>query len=220
MHNQPALAKPIALLGGTFDPIHLGHLYIALKIQQTYDLAEVRFIPSAHPVHRDSPRASPEQRLTMLTYAIENEPTLKVDDCEIQRKGPSYTIDTLEILRQKFPSTPLCLILGLDAWSGFSTWHRYEDILHLCHIIIAMRPPYLLPQTGKLAELLKQFQTQDVSALHASLGGKILFHSTTSLDISATTIREMIAKGQNPQALLPPSVYNYIVKQHLYCDIK
>ncbi len=220
MSHQTDLAKPIAILGGTFDPVHVGHLRIALEIQQAYDLAEVRFIPCWQPVHRDKPFATPEQRLAMLDAAIENQPMFKIDDCEIQRQGPSYTIDTIEMLRQKFPRTPLCLILGLDAWSGFATWHRYEDILRLAHLIIAMRPSYLLPQTGKVAELLKQHQTQDVSALHTSLGGKILVHADTSIDIAATTLRDMIAKGQNPQGLLPDSIYDYIVKHHLYSERK
>lgn len=220
MSNQPDLAKPIAILGGTFDPVHFGHLRIAAEILQAYDLAEVRFIPCWQPVHRDKPFATPEQRLAMLDAAIENQPMFKIDDCEIQRQGPSYTIDTIEMLHQKYPHTPLCLILGLDVWSGFTTWHRYKDILRLAHLIIAIRPPYLLPQTGKMAELLQQHQTQDISVLHTSLGGNIIVHSDTSLDISATTIRKMIANGQNPHALLPDSVYNYIVKQHLYSERK
>ncbi len=212
------LAQPIAILGGTFDPVHIGHLRIALEIQQAYHLAEVRFIPCWQPVHRAPPIATPEQRLAMLACAIKNEPTFKLDDCEIQRQGPSYTINTLEIIRQKFPHTPLCFILGLDAWCGFATWHRYEDILRLAHLIIAMRPSYLLPQTGKLAELLQQHQTKEISTLQTSLGGNIIIHSTTSLDMSATAIRNQIAKGEHPRPLLPDGVYDYIVKQHLYSE--
>lgn len=220
MHNQPNLAKPIGIFGGTFDPVHLGHVRIALEIQQAYDLAEVRFTPCWQPVHRNLALATPAQRLAMLDAALEHQPMLKIDHSEIQRQGPSYTIDTVNMLRQKFPRTPLCLILGLDAWSEFATWHQYEAILQLAHLIIAMRPPYLLPQTGKIAELLQQHQTQNGSALHTSLGGNIIVHSATTIDIAATTIREMILKGQNPHALLPSGVYSYIVKHHLYSERK
>jgi nicotinate-nucleotide adenylyltransferase len=210
------LTQPIGILGGTFDPVHFGHLHIALELQQAYNLAGIRFIPCWQPVHRASPIATPEQRLAMLVRAVANESTLKVDDCEIQRKGPSYMVETIETLRGKFPNTPLCLILGVDAWSGFTTWQRYEDILRLSHLIIAQRPSYLLPETGTVAVLLQRHLTQDASTLRKSLGGHILLHPVTSLEISATAIRNQIAQGQDPRYLLPDSVYDYIVKHHLY----
>lgn len=210
------LAQPIGILGGTFDPVHFGHLRMALELQQAYNLAEMRFIPCWQPVHRALPLATPEHRLAMLACAVANEPTFKVDDCEIQRKEPSYMIDTLELLRKKFPHTPLCLILGIDAWAGFATWQRYEAILSLSHIIIAQRPSYPLPETGTVAVLLQQHLQQDASTLCGSLGGNILLHPVTSLEISATAIRNQITQGQDPRYLLPDSVYDYIVKYRLY----
>ncbi len=210
------LAQPIGILGGTFDPVHFGHLRIALELQHAYHLAEVRFIPCWQPVHRASPVASPGQRLAMLACAVKNESTFKVDDCEIQRKSPSYMIDTIETLREKYPDTPLCLILGADAWSGFAAWQRYETILHLSHLIIAQRPSYPLPETGTVAVLLQQHLTQDASTLRESLGGHIILHPVTSLEISAAAIRNQIAQGQDPRYLLPDSVYDYIVKHHIY----
>ncbi len=216
MTISTTLTQPIALFGGTFDPIHKGHIQTALEIQRAYQLAEVRFIPCWQPVHRPLPFATPEQRLAMLACAIQNMPTFTIEECEIQRHGPSYTIETLELLRQKLPQTPLCFILGLDAWRGFAEWHRYEDILRLAHLIIAMRPSYSLPQSGKTKELLQQYQTQDVSALHVSLGGSIVVHALSERDISATAIRKQIAEGKNPGDLLPNGVYDYIVKQQLY----
>src|SRR5579864_366976 len=113
------IQKPIGILGGTFDPIHFGHLRSALELHQALDLAEVRLIPCYQPVHRKSPIASPEQRLAMVRKAVENEPALQVDSCEIQRKGPSYMIDTLLTLHKKLPHTPLCLIMGIDALLNF-----------------------------------------------------------------------------------------------------
>ncbi len=210
------ITAPIAFLGGTFDPIHWGHLSIALEIQRSYLLTEVQFIPCWQPVHRDTPLASPKERLEMLNLAIKDEPSFKIEDCEIKRQGPSYTIDTLIFLREKFPHTPLCLILGADAWTGFATWHHYEEILNLAHLIIAARPAYPLPTTGKLANLLEQHQKRDAAALHNSLAGNIIVHSLSAIDISATVIRNQIALGQNPETLLPKNVYEYILAHHLY----
>jgi nicotinate-nucleotide adenylyltransferase len=169
-------------------------------------------------VHRKSPIATPEQRLEMVKQAIVNEPTLQVEDCEIERKGPSYMIDTLEILHKKIPNTPLCLIMGIDALLHFPSWHRWEDILKQAHLIIAHRPHYHLPQTGIVAELIKQRLKSNSEALQESLAGYILLHPVTPLEISATDIRKQIAMGKSPQFLLPDNVYKYI-QQHGVYDI-
>lgn len=210
------LQQAIGILGGTFDPIHFGHLRTALELYQTLDLAEVRIIPCYQPVHRKSPAASPEQRLAMVKRAIAAEPHLKIDNCEIQRKGPSYTIDTLEMLHKKLPTTPLCLIIGIDALLGFPSWHRWEDILKLAHLVVAHRPQYHLPHTGIVAELIKNRLVQNPVALHESLAGNILLHPVTPLEISATDIRRQIAMGRSPRYLLPDSVYEYIQQHGVY----
>jgi nicotinate-nucleotide adenylyltransferase len=212
---QP-LQQAIGILGGTFDPIHFGHLRTALELCQGLDLAEVRLVPCYQPVHRKTPIASPEQRLQMARHAIEFEPALKVDDIEIQRKGPSYTIDTLIALREKLPLTPLCLIMGIDALLSFSSWHRWQDILGLAHLIVVHRPQYQLPQTGIIADLLKDRLKTTSSALHESLNGNIVLHPVTSLEISATDIRKQIAMGKNPRYLLPNNVYKYIQDHGVY----
>jgi len=216
MNNMYNIQQPIGLLGGTFDPIHFGHLRTALELYQAHDLAEVRLIPCYRPVHRKLPTASPEHRLAMVRTAIADESALKVDDCEIQRKGPSYTIDTLEAFRQTMPDTPLCLIMGIDALLGFPSWHRWEDILKLAHLLVAHRPQYHLPQTGIVANLLKQRLKHHSSALHECIAGNIVLHPITSLDISATDIRKQIASGRNPRYLLPDSVYQYIEQHGVY----
>ncbi len=213
MHN---LQQPTGILGGTFDPIHFGHLRTALELRQTLDLAEVLIIPCYQPMHRKAPVATPEQRLAMVQQAIANEPSLRIDSCEIQRKGPSYTIDTLEILRKKLPHTPLCVIIGIDALLNFPSWHRYEDILKLAHLVVAHRPFYHLPQTGIIAELIKNRLVNSPLALHETLAGHILMHPVTSLEISATDIRKQIAMGRNPRYLLPDSVYEYIQQHGVY----
>lgn len=211
-----SLQKAIGILGGTFDPIHFGHLRTALELYQAFDLAEVRLIPCYQPVHRKLPVASPEQRLAMVRAAIENEPALSVDDCEILRKGPSYMIDTLETLREKIPQTPLCLIMGIDALLNFPSWHRWKEILELAHLIVAHRPQYHLPQTGIIADLVKQCLTQQPESVHKHLAGHIVLHPVTPLEISATDIRKQIAMGQSPHFLLPDNVYNYIQQHGVY----
>jgi len=205
--------QAIGILGGTFDPIHFGHLRTALELQQTLNLAKVRLIPCFQPVHRLPLIATPEQRLEMVKIAITDEPALGVDDCEIQRQGSSYTVDTLIHLRKNMPNTPLCLIMAMDAFLHFPTWHRPEEILTLAHLVIAHRPQYELPETGIVADLLKKRMKQDTADLQHTLAGNIFLQSVTALEISATDIRQQIAKDGNPRFLLPSKVYSYI-KQH------
>lgn len=214
--NMHHLQKAIGILGGTFDPIHFGHLRTAFELHQTLDLAEVRFIPCYQPVHRKSPIATPEQRLAMVMKAIENEPAFQVDDSEIQRKGPSYMIDTLEGLHKNLKHTPLCLIMGIDALLHFPSWHRWEDILKRAHLVVAHRPHYHLPTTGIVADLIKHRLTNNPESLHDSLAGHIFLHPVTPLEISATDIRKQITMGRNPRFLLPDSVYKYIQQHGVY----
>ena len=210
------LQQAIGILGGTFDPIHFGHLRTALEIHQVLDLAEVRLIPCYQPVHRKMPVASPEQRLAMVECAIADEPALKAENCEILRKGPSYTIDTLEILHEKLPHTPLCLIMGIDALLSFPSWNRWEEILKLAHLVVVHRPQYQLPQAGIVADLLKQRLKHNPTEIHGCLAGNIFLQPVTALEISATDIRKQIAAGRNPRYLLPASVYRYIQQHGVY----
>ena len=210
---MPKLEQAIGILGGTFDPIHFGHLRMALELYQALDLAEVRLIPCYQPVHRKLPVATPEQRLAMVQKAINREPALQVDACEIERQGPSYTIDTLITLHDRLPNTPLCIFMGIDALLNFPSWHKWEAILQLAHLVVAHRPQYQLPKTGVVADLLKQRLTKHAADLHKQAAGLIFLHPVTSLEISSTDIRKQIAMGMNPRFLLPNSVYDYI-KQH------
>lgn len=210
------LSQPIGILGGTFDPIHFGHLRTALELQQELHFAEVRLVPCYQPVHRKQPMASPEHRLAMARLAVESEALLQVDACEIERKGPSYTIDTLITLREALPHTPLCLIMGIDSLLSFSSWHRWQEILKLAHLVIVHRPRYRLPQTGVIADLLKQYLQKNQNKLHETLAGYIVLHPVTQLEISATDIRKQIALGKNPRYLLPNNVYQYIQDHGVY----
>jgi nicotinate-nucleotide adenylyltransferase len=152
----------------------------------------------------------------MVRCAIRDEPALTLDPCEIERQSPSYSIETLETLRSQFPQTPLCLIMGIDAFLGFPSWHRYEEILTLAHLIIAHRPQYHIPSSGIVASLLQDRLKHNSIALHEDLGGNIILHPVTALEISATDIRKQIATHRNPRYLLPDSVYEYIQQHNVY----
>jgi nicotinate-nucleotide adenylyltransferase len=208
--------KAIGLLGGTFDPIHMGHLRMALELYEALDLAKVHIIPCYQPVHRKLPIATPQQRLDMVQCAIASEPTLQIDDREIRRKGQSYMIDTLSELRQEMPQTPLCLLLGIDAFLGFPSWYRWKDILAHAHLIVAHRPQYQLPSTGVVSDLIKERLQNELAYIHENLSGGILLRPITSLEISATDIRKQIAMGKNPRYLLPGRVYDYIKEHGIY----
>jgi nicotinate-nucleotide adenylyltransferase len=207
------LNKPIGILGGTFDPIHHGHLRLALELYEDLDLQNVHIVPCFQPVHRKQPNASPEARLAMIKCAVAKQSELVADDREIRRHNPSYMIDTILSFREEMPNTPLCLLLGIDAFLGFPSWHRWKDILEHTHLVIAHRPQYNLPATGTIAKLLNERLQKEVSYLHQNLSGGILLRPITPLEISASDIRKLIAMGRNPRYLLPDSVYDHI-KQH------
>ncbi len=207
--------RAIGILGGTFDPIHFGHLRLALELHQAFDLDHIRLIPCFQPVHRKSPIASPEDRLSMAKRAVASEEALKVDDIEIRRKGPSYTIDTLLELRKK-TQHPFCILIGIDAFLGITSWQRWQEILDNAHLIVAHRPNYHLPNTGVVAKLLRDRLSEDSSIVHKKPNGCILLHPITALEISATDIRKQIAMGKNPRYLLPDNVYEFVKKRGIY----
>ena len=210
--------KAIGILGGTFDPIHHGHLRMAIELYQAFDLAKVHIMPTGNPMYRKQPVASKEQRFDMVKSALQNEPVLFADDREIRRKGASYTIDSLIEMRAEMPETPLCILIGIDALLGFASWHRYQEILDYAHIIIAHRPNYHLPPDDIMTRLLHSHQQKEIAFIHENIAGGILFHSITALDISATDIRKQIAMEGNPRYLLPDTVYDYIKQNHIYTD--
>jgi len=207
----------IGIFGGTFDPVHFGHLRPLLEVQQALNLDEVRLIPSFIPPHRDAPGASAEQRLTMLALAAAETPGFVIDQRELLRGGSSYTVDTLQSLRDELGNNQsLCLIMGLDAFVGLDSWHQWQRLTELAHIVVMQRPGGLLAKTGAVAELLEQRQALDVAELQQQAAGRVYFQSVTQLDISATAIREQLARGQDVRFLMPDSVRYYIETQGLY----
>ncbi len=208
--------RPIGILGGTFDPIHHGHLRSALELLEGLELAQVRFIPCHQPPHRASPVASPSQRLAMLRQAVVGQPGFVIDLRELERDGPSYTVDTLTGLRTELGTTPLCLILGMDAFAGLHRWHRWQEILSLAHLLIMHRPGAEQPQTIVLAELVRRHKLHDPQDLSNNPAGGILFQAVSQLPISATAIRALLAQGLSPRYLMPETVRAYIDEQQLY----
>jgi nicotinate-nucleotide adenylyltransferase len=208
--------KPIGIFGGTFDPIHYGHLRTAFELLQALQLAEVRFVPCGDPPHRGRVFASAEQRMGMVRAAIDGQQGFVADDRELTRAGPSYSIDTLRSLRQEFSQLPLGLIVGMDAFLGLPTWHRWEEILDIAHIVVAHRPGWKAPDLGPLGEMISERGTHKVNDLHEDLCGRVHIHAVTQLEIASTEIRDLVAAGRDPRFLMPDAVCDAIAESACY----
>jgi len=197
---------PIGLFGGTFDPIHFGHLRTALELLDDLQLAEVRFMPCARPPHGKTPVAPAALRLAMVKAAIAGQPGFVVDERELDRPGPSYTVETLEVLRAEGASRALGLIVGMDAFIDIGSWYRSEDILHLAHVIVARRPGTQLPEAGPAGALLAAHGVTECGALADTPAGKVLVHTVTQLEISSSAIRAAARDGRSQRYLMPDAV--------------
>jgi nicotinate-nucleotide adenylyltransferase len=206
----------MGIFGGTFDPIHFGHLRSAFEMLQALRFDEVRFMPAGSPPHRGAPVADPELRLKMVRVATEGQQGFVVDDRELQRDGPSYSVDTLTALRSEFPLTPLALMIGMDAFLGLPKWYHWREILQLSHIVVAHRPGWRAPDMGPLGELLTDRGTHRIGDLHQARSGHIYIHDVTQLEISSTEIRELVAAGRDPRYLMPDSVRAVIRESGCY----
>ncbi len=209
-------AGPVGIFGGTFDPIHYGHLRTAFEMLQALRFAEVRFIPSGDPPHKGELYAEAVLRLEMVRAATANEPRFIVDDCELQRAGPSYTVDTLAALRMEFSTVPMGLIIGMDAFLGLTSWRRWEELLELAHIVVAHRPGWRAPDMGPLGELVAERGTHRIEDLHDAVAGRVHIHAVTQLEISSTEIRELVGAGRDPRYLMPDAVRDVILEHGCY----
>ncbi|HEX5650071.1 MAG TPA: nicotinate-nucleotide adenylyltransferase [Steroidobacteraceae bacterium] len=207
---------PIGVFGGTFDPIHYGHLRTAYEVLQALRLREVRFVPAGDPPHRDPPRVDAAIRLELVRAATADQPGFVVDDREVRRAGPSYTVLTLGELRAEMPSTPLCLIVGMDAFRGLPTWHRWQELLELAHVVVAPRPGWDAPREGPLGELLVSRRVASVEALHERASGRIYVQPVTQLEISSSELRELLAAGRDPRYLVPDTVRELVRRTDCY----
>lgn len=219
----------IGIFGGTFDPIHIGHLRTAVELRKVLNLSEMRLIPSATPPHREQPESSAEHRLAMLELALgstsessnleSSEPGLVADDRELRRRGFSYTIDTLKELRtEKGPDTPLCLCIGMDSLIDLNQWHQWRKLTEIAHIVVAARPGWHLPKSGEVLEFVRTHRATDKTQLQETPSGKILIMEMTLLPISATGIRQALKRGESIRYLVPGAVIDYITQHQLYSD--
>lgn len=209
-------ARRIGVLGGTFDPVHIGHLRGALEVAELMALDELRLIPNARPPHRGAPRVTAEQRLAMVRLAVAEEPLLRVDDRELRRDRPSFTVDTLESLRSELaPGDQVFLLLGWDAFCGLPGWHRWRELLEHCHILVLQRPDADSEAPEALRDLLAARSVNDPLDLSGP-GGQISFIWQTPLAVSATLVRQKLAQGRSVRFLLPDAVLAYIHAHGLY----
>jgi len=208
--------KPIGVFGGTFDPIHYGHLRTAFEMLQALNFEQVRFIPCGDPPHRGMTFANAGLRFRMVEAAIAGQAGFVSDDRELRREGPSYSVDTLVELRREFPARSVGLIVGMDAFLKLPDWHRWDEILDLAHIVVAHRPGWRAPDMGPLGELIAEYGTHRVDDLHNTAHGRIHIHAVTQLEIASTEIRELVAAGRDPRFLMPDAVRDVIEETGVY----
>ena len=214
--------QPIALLGGTFDPIHFGHLRMAEELAEALEIERVHFIPAGRPPHRGRPRAEARHRLEMARLAIAGNPRFVLDEREFHRNAPSYSVDTLTDLRAELPpGTPLVLFMGADAFLGLTTWHEWRRLFELAHVAVAHRPGFsaaawedALPDP--LRQLLSTQRVEQPGEILQKPVGRIFLHGITQLDISASRIRDHALRGKSLRYLLPDAVIDYLNENRLY----
>lgn len=214
--HATALQRPVGIFGGTFDPIHYGHLRVALEVLEALDLAELRLLPARQPPHRDTPGASPEQRLTLLRLAVSEQPGFVIDERELHRAGPSYMVDTLASLRAELPHSPLCLLVGRDAFGDLPGWSRWTQLFELAHLVVLTRPGDWPSLPTALQAEIDQRRLAEAADLARRSAGGIWFQEVTPLAISATRIRALLEVGRSPRYLLPDRVHDFIRTHGLY----
>ncbi|MEM9101418.1 MAG: nicotinate-nucleotide adenylyltransferase [Pseudomonadota bacterium] len=215
----------IALYGGTFDPFHNGHLRLAIDVFETLRCESVHIIPSAKPVHREHPSASPRARWDMVKLGCEGVSGLVPNNCEIERATPSYAIETIKGFRAQYPEKPIAFVLGADAYAQFDTWFEWQEILDHAHLLVIQRPEETYEtDTGdyKPSQVLNQWaqsrSIKNCNDFHEKLAGLICFSQIRGLAVSATQIREKIVLKQSVAGLVSKGVERYIMNNHLYCD--
>ena len=199
--------KPLAIFGGTFDPVHLGHLSVAWEAAELLD-AEVRLLPASVPPHRPPPAASATQRVAMLRAALHGQSRLTLDTRELERNGPSYTIDTLHELRAEQGDRPLVLLIGADAFAGLPSWHRWRELFTVAHIGVLSRPDVDAVLSEDLQHETAGRWVSEISTLRKLPAGRLIELAVTPLVISATRIRELLAAGRDPRYLLPAGLFD------------
>lgn len=211
------IKKSIGILGGTFDPVHNGHVQLAQKVREHFHLDEVCLLPCNIPAHKPQPIASAQQRADMVKCAIDNQPGLTLDEREIHRPGPSYMVDTLTSIRQEVGTEyAVSLIVGMDSYLSLPTWHRWQEVIVMSHLIVMERVMWGRPANGVLADLYAEHGTTQPNDLSSTPAGRIAFYDEHSLDVSASEIRKRIKERESVHYLLPEPVWDYIRVHGLY----
>lgn len=200
------IIRPVGILGGTFDPVHLGHLGAADAARLQLDLAQVLFIPNHIPPHKPERSVAPERdRLAMLELALAGQSAFGIDRLELERAGPSYTFDTIDALRRQHADWQIHFIVGSDAFLDLHTWHRWDELLRLCAFAVVSRPGY---DRRRVARMLQE--------LDPGLQVQVSYLEVPTVDVSSSQIREAIAAGESLAGLVPPAVAAYIQTRGLY----
>lgn len=211
--------RPVAVFGGTFNPIHHGHLRSAIELVELLGLERLHLMPSALPPHREAPGCPAERRADMVALAVAGESHLVCDRRELARSGPSWSIDSLVELRAEYGAArSLCLVMGCDALLGLESWHRWQELLDFAHIVVIARPGWQLPESGTIADWQRQHRLADTTSLGQAPAGGVLLLELRQLAISSTEIRDLCQAGRSSRYLLPDPVLDYIEKYQLYTD--
>jgi len=224
-----ASKKAIGVLGGTFNPVHLGHIHYANSLVKDFELSKLLLVPCALPAHRGEPSVSAKDRLAMLSLAIENEDKLELSSIELERlqhdsqrhpRRPSYTVDTLQALRKQYPKQPLYFAMGSDAFEHFETWHQWQTILELCNLIVVDRPGSQLQAMLQAKQAVWLHEYHQGFTGHKCCAGEVYICQSSMLPVSATRVRETISQHDTQRAaeFLDEQVLAYITQQHLYID--
>ncbi len=203
----------LGVYGGTFNPVHYGHLRTAFEVTEFFQLDQLRLIPCRIPAHRRPPSVSAETRFKLLQLAIKGMPGWIADRRELDRPGPSYMVDTLASLRQEFPEEAMLLFMGQDAFNGIEQWHCWRRLFDYAHIVVMTRPGY---QKQISSEWLHEKLTQTAPEVRHKPSGLLYFHTVTPLDISSSNIRALIRAGRQAKFLMPDNVIQAIDQQKLY----
>ncbi|WP_372761487.1 nicotinate-nucleotide adenylyltransferase [Pseudoalteromonas sp.] len=208
----------IAIFGGTFDPVHLGHLNMAKQCVSAFNLNTLYFMPCALPAHKAAPGINTQHRVAMLNAAIAPYPFFKLDLRELKRSGPSYSLLSLQELRAAHPTTPILFLIGMDSFNSLDQWHQWQAITQLCHIVVYQRPAQQRNVSGELHAYMQQAQVDDPSALGHSIAGKLYFLPGEPLDAASSIIRQQLKKTNKKNELLPDAVSQYIQQHALYLN--
>lgn len=217
MSSSTTAQPPIGVFGGTYNPVHFGHLRSALEVVEKLHLEQLGLMPCAQPPLREQPDCSAEQRAAMVELAVAEEPRLTCDARELRREGKSYTIDSLIELRQEHgPQRSICMVMGCDAVLDIPRWHRWQELLDWAHIVVLARPGWVLPESGEVADWLARHRSGRAHPLQSTPAGTIVIEELRPLPISSTEIRQLLVSNRSPRYLMPEAVLHYIEQHQLY----